>query len=220
GNVGLIVAFQCLQAGAQVAAVVEARQRVGGYHVHADKLRRAGVPILLRHTVCEALGNDRVREAVICEVDENWRPLSGTRRTLQVDCVCLAVGLSPLCELAEMAGCRLAWVPQLGGHVPAHDEDMQTSVEGIYVAGDVAGVEEANTAMDEGRLAAIAIAESLGRLDVAAAAGAKESVRQRLRVLRLGPFGEPRARGKEKLALGRECPGEGEAHRPRNTVRK
>ena len=39
------VAYQLIQAGAEVAAVVEAGPRIGGYQVHASKLRRAGVPI-------------------------------------------------------------------------------------------------------------------------------------------------------------------------------
>jgi NADPH-dependent 2,4-dienoyl-CoA reductase/sulfur reductase-like enzyme len=202
GNVGLIVAFQLLQAGAEVAAVVELRDRVGGYHVHADKLRRAGVPILLRHTVRETVGADGVRQAVVCPVDGAGRQVESGARVFDVDCVCLAVGLSPLSELAEMAGCALAWIPELGGTVPAHDEDMRTTVAGIFVAGDVAGVEEANTAIDEGRLAGIAIAESLGRLSAAAARDAKQAIRDRLHALRLGPFG--RARAAAKQALSRE----------------
>ena len=46
GNVGLIVAYQMLQAGAEVLAVVERDDHIGGYGVHAEKIRTAGVPIL------------------------------------------------------------------------------------------------------------------------------------------------------------------------------
>jgi len=48
GNMGLIVAYQLLQAGASVT-MVEALPEIGGYHVHADKIRRAGVPVYLSH---------------------------------------------------------------------------------------------------------------------------------------------------------------------------
>ncbi|RPI54887.1 MAG: FAD-dependent oxidoreductase, partial [Chloroflexi bacterium] len=54
GNVGLIVSYQLLQAGAEVVAVIEGLPRIGGYGVHASKIRRAGVPILTRHTVLRA----------------------------------------------------------------------------------------------------------------------------------------------------------------------
>ncbi len=51
GNVGLIVAYQLMQAGASVEALVEAAPNIGGYGVHAGKIRRAGVPILDRKSV-------------------------------------------------------------------------------------------------------------------------------------------------------------------------
>ena len=56
GNVGVIVSYQLLQAGADVKAVVEAAPRLGGYGVHTAKVRRAGVPFYTSHTVLEAHG--------------------------------------------------------------------------------------------------------------------------------------------------------------------
>ena len=44
GNVGLIVTYQLLQAGANVKAILEAAPKLSGYAVHAGKVRRAGVP--------------------------------------------------------------------------------------------------------------------------------------------------------------------------------
>ena len=195
GNVGLIVGFQLRQAGAEVVALVEAMDRVTGYMIHAAKLTRTGVPIFLRHTIAEAGGNNNVERAVVRPIgDEDGKAL-----TFDVDCICIAVGLSPLVELAHMAECRIAYMPELGGHVPLHDENMETSAPGIYIAGDVSGVEEVNTAMDEGRLAGVAIAESLGKIDSSDAAQRKALIRERLAGLRLGPFGEHRQRAKSKL---------------------
>lgn len=72
GNVGLIISYQLLQAGAEVKAVVEALPRIGGWFVHAAKIRRYGVPILTSHTILGVNGTQRVEEAVIARVDENW----------------------------------------------------------------------------------------------------------------------------------------------------
>ena len=201
GNVGVIVAYQLMQAGADVAAVVEGLPRVGAYGVHAAKIRRAGVPFYLGHTIVEAQGDERVERAVIAAFRDG-RPVRGTERIAAVDVVCIAVGLSPLTELAAMAGVRQGYIPELGGWMPLHDADMCTSVPGIYVAGDTAGVEEANTAMDEGRLAGVAIAHSLGRLGDAEAAEEKEKFRRRLVALRQGPFGQRRLGAKEKIVDG------------------
>jgi thioredoxin reductase len=198
GNVGLIVAYQLLQAGAEVLAVVEGLPQIGGYGVHASKLRRAGVPILTCHTIVRVDGADCVESATIAAVDEHWQPIPGTEQVWPVDTVCLAVGLSPMSELAWMAGCSFTYAPALGGHVPLHSWDMETTVPGIYVAGDIAGIEEASTAMEEGRLAGLVAAEALGFASKATQEG-KESARQALAQLRKGPFGEERRLAKIKI---------------------
>lgn len=60
GNVGLIVSYQALQAGAEVVAVIEGANKIGGYGVHAAKIKRAGVPIFTSSTIKEVLGKDHV----------------------------------------------------------------------------------------------------------------------------------------------------------------
>ncbi len=199
GNVGLIVSYQLLQAGAEVVAVLEGLPKIGGSGVHASKLKRHGVPILTSTTIKEARGHEKVEEAISIRVDENWREIPGTEKVHPVDVICLALGLTPLSELAWMAGCQFDYIPQLGGHVPVHNENMETTVPGIYVAGDVSGIEEASTAMEEGKLAGIAVAEALGYLSTEEAACRKEEVLRRLDELRSGPFGGSRRQGKERL---------------------
>ncbi len=194
GNIGLIVSYQLLQAGVEVAAIIEAAPKIGGYLVHAAKVRRMGVPILTSWTIKMAHGQDAVEGATIWQLDEKWQPVPGTERELEVDVICIAVGLSPLAELLWQAGCAMKYVPELGGHVPVRSELMETTVPGIYVAGDVAGVEEASSAMVEGRLAGLAAAQSLG-YGLTDAAGLIEEAQRQLESLRCGPVGEKIRRG-------------------------
>lgn len=199
GNVGLIVSYQLMQAGADVVALIEAAPQIGGYGVHAAKIRRAGVPIYVSHTVKKAMGEDQVESVEIVELDSRWQPVAGTEKILAVDTVCIAVGLTPLTELAWLMGCEFAFVPSLGGHVPKHDRNMETTVPGVFIAGDISGVEEASTAMEEGRLAGTACAEALGLLDREKAGELKEIIWERMNALRTGPFGEGRRRAKDQL---------------------
>jgi len=196
GNVGLIVSYQLMQAGADVVALIEAAPKIGGYGVHAAKIRRAGVPILISTTIKEVLGEQNVEGVITVNLDEKWQPLSGTEHEFIADTVCLAVGLSPLTELAWMAGCEFTFIPPLGGHIPIHDRNMETTLKGLYVAGDITGVEEASSAMEEGRLAGVACAESLGYYDKKVAAKLKGEIWNRLDALRTGPFGEGRYKAK------------------------
>ncbi len=160
GNIGLIVSYQLLQAGVDVAAVVEFAPKIGGYWVHASKLRRLGVPILLRHTIKKAIGEKWVEAAVIQAVNENGNFI-GKEKYFDCDTICLAVGLSPTSELLWQAGCRMRYVPELGGYVPYRNRTLQTTVPHIFVAGDAAGIGEASTAMLEGRIAGLTVAHKL-----------------------------------------------------------
>ncbi len=202
GNVGLIVSYQLMQAGADVAGIVEAMPRIGGYAVHAGKVRREGVPFYLSHTILEARGEKEVESVVLAQV-ENFKPVPGTEIEIEADTVCLAVGLTPLAELAWMAGASQTYFSKLGGFIPLHDENMETSVNGLYVAGDIAGIEEASTAIDEGRLAGVASVQKIGLLDYSEAEKLKTDIRERLASLRKGPFGSERAKIKESILAQR-----------------
>ncbi|MEW5865901.1 MAG: NAD(P)/FAD-dependent oxidoreductase [Bacillota bacterium] len=205
GNIGLIVSYQLMQAGVDVVAVVEAMPQVGGYDVHARKIQRAGVPILTSHTVKAVHGTQVVEGATIWSLDGSFRPIPGTERYFEVDTVCLAVGLTPLSDLLWQAGCKMAYVPELGGHVALRNEDYETSRPGLFVAGDLAGIEEASSAMIEGTIAGLSAAWSLGysaadcELRLAAA-------RAQLEALRRGPKREKVRSGIDELMqLGREA---------------
>ena len=199
GNIGVIITYQLLQAGVEVVAVVEALPTIGAYQVHASKIRRCGVPILTRHTIKQALGKNRVEGATIVQLDEDWNFVEGTERDLEVDTICLAVGLKPTAEIFFQAGCRIAHIPELGGEVPVRNENLETSVEGIYVAGDASGIEEASSAMLEGRLAGLDAVEKLkGPSEEIAAL--KRRVKKSLEELREGPFGEKIRVGEERLS--------------------
>ena len=162
GNVGLIVSYQLMQAGIEVAAVIEALPKIGGYAVHASKIRRAGVPIYTSCTILEALGKEQVEGAIIAELDNNFNPILGSEKRLNVDTICLAVGLSPLVKLVAMVGCKLVKNSNKNEIIPWYDENMMTSKKGIFVAGDLAGVEEASIAMEEGTLVGMAVTNYLG----------------------------------------------------------
>jgi len=199
GNVGLIVSYQLMQAGCNVVALVEALPGINGYGVHAAKISRAGVPIYTRHTVVEAIAgpSGRVAEVVIAEVDEKFQPVPGTEKRFEADTVAIGAGLKPISKLLQLAEVELLFDGVLGGWVPKHNRYMETTVSGIYVAGDATGVEEANTALEEGKLAGVDIAEKLGALSADAAAKQKAEIVERLRGLRMGSFGDRRYAAKE-----------------------
>jgi sarcosine oxidase, subunit alpha len=141
GNVGLIVAYQALQAGIDVVGLAEMLPECGGYKVHRDKILRLGVPVYTSHTVLRAEGKDRVHRVVIARVDEKFRPVPGSERSFDVDTVLVAVGLSSVNELFE-EGRRLGMK--------------------VYSAGDAREIAEASAAMFSGKIVARTILHDLG----------------------------------------------------------
>ena len=178
GPLQLVVANQVLDGGGTVAAILEAGEidnwlkLLKGFSrnwglltdglQYMRAIRKAGVPLLRRHMILEARGDRQVEEAVIAEVDKDWRAIEKTRRILKVDTICLGYGLVPSVELTRLVGCQHRYSPGLGGWIPARNEDMETSVPGVFAVGDGAGVAGSAMAMSEGRIAGISIAQSLG----------------------------------------------------------
>lgn len=193
GNVGLVVSFQLIQAGCEVVALADAAPRVGGYGVHAAKVARCGVPFYLSHTIVEAKGTDHVTGVVIGEVGSDWKVIPGTEKEFEVDTICLAVGLSPMSQLLNQAGCQMK--DTKGGYVPDCKEDGSTSVPGIFAAGDVSGIEEASSAMIEGRMSGATIACYLGYMEEEEKNARIEELEAQLDTLRQGMFA-PKNRGK------------------------
>ena len=198
GNVGLIVSYQLLQAGIDVACVVEAAPRIGGYHVHAAKLLRCGVPILTSHSIREVKGDDHVTGCTIIELDDRWQEKPNTEQHIDCDTICLAVGLTPSTRLIEQTNSTMAQIPEAGGYVALHNETMQTTIPGIYIAGDASGIEEASTAMIEGQIAGLNAADILGYDNLLHTQ--KQQATDALNRLRAGPFGEKPREAKQKIS--------------------
>jgi Fe-S-cluster-containing hydrogenase component 2 len=142
GNVGLIGGYHALQAGIDVVGLVEALPECGGYRVHLDKLKRLGIPIHTSHTVLRAEGDNRVERVTICRVDDRFSPIPGTEKTFEVDTLLIAVGLSPVNELAVQAG-----------------------IYGlkVFAAGDAEEIAEASAAMFSGRIQGRRMIQEIGK---------------------------------------------------------
>jgi thioredoxin reductase/Pyruvate/2-oxoacid:ferredoxin oxidoreductase delta subunit/bacterioferritin-associated ferredoxin len=213
GNIGLIVSYQLAQAGVEVKAILEASSRIGGYRVHADKVKRLGIPVLLNHTILKAIGEESVKGALITALDDLWKHVPGTERELVIDTICIAVGLTPSAELVAQAGGQLKYIPELGGYVPLHDGDMRTTIDRVFVAGDVSGIEEATTAMIEGRIAGLNIVKDIkGECDETRLTDLKETLNR----FRCGPTSSKIRSGLEKMNLATRAARyvEGEVNRP------
>jgi len=203
GNIGLIVSYQLLQAGVEVACVIEAAPKIGGYSVHASKLRRMGIPILTSHTIKKAVGKDKVEGAIICQLDSSWEEIIDTDQFIKCDAICLSVGLTPLTDLLRQTNIKTVYISELGGYIPIRDENMETNIKNLFVAGDVSGIEEATSAIIEGQIAGLNVAKRINKNGKDQLEIEKQimEAKKELELLRAGPVGEKVRKGLKKIGL-------------------
>lgn len=134
-------------------------------------LVRHRVPMLFRHAVYRALGTVKtgVTGAVIGRADADGYPIPGTQREFKVDTICVAYGFFPSIAMTLHLGCKHFYDSNLQAFIPEHDENMQTSVPGIFVAGDVTGAGGKPLAILQGNLAAISVLEEQNKIPKAQA---------------------------------------------------
>ncbi|MGD9133258.1 MAG: FAD-dependent oxidoreductase [Desulfobacterales bacterium] len=197
GPLQLVLADQILMAGGKIAAILEAGNLSGNWLQglkgiwgnwdflkegmrYLRSIQKAGVPLLRSHIILEARGDGQVEEAVIAKVDQNWRPMRNSIRSVEVDAICLGYGLVSATELTTLAECEHKYDLKRGGFVPLRTADMETSVPGIYAVGDGAGVAGRKAAIEEGCIAGISVARALGSISRANAGEQIKPHRKRL----------------------------------------
>lgn len=139
GDIGMIMARRMTLEGAHVKAVFEIMPYPSGLPRNIEQcLNDYGIPLYLSHTVTDIHGKTRLEGITVSKVDENLKPVPGTEQEIVCDTLILSVGLIPENELSIDAGVELD--PRTRGAVV--DENFQTSVPGIFAAGNVLHVHD------------------------------------------------------------------------------
>jgi D-hydroxyproline dehydrogenase subunit alpha len=174
----LPVAVGLAQAGARVAAVVEANQPLSYLRQPLDlarsrrklpeaagylaRLARHRVPVLRRHAVVAAHGDGRLRAVTVARLDPTWALIPGSQRTLDADVLAVGYGFIPQVELLGEAGAQLRRGPDGPAFAAVVGADQQTSVPGLFAAGETTGIGGADLSCLEGQLAGRAAARHCG----------------------------------------------------------
>ena len=138
GDIGLIMARRMTLEGAEVQVVAELMPYSGGLKRNIVQcLDDFGIPLKLSHTVVDIQGKKRVEGITLARV-ENGKPVPGTEELYECDTLLLSCGLIPENELSRAAGVALN--PVTNG--PAVNESLETSIPGVFAAGNVLHVHD------------------------------------------------------------------------------
>ena len=139
GDVGLIMARRLTLEGAQVPCVAEILPYPSGLMRNVVQcLEDFGIPLYLCTTVIEIHGRERITGVTLAKIGPRGGVVPGSQRLVECDTLMLSVGLIAENELAKKAGVTLS--PITGG--PIVDDHFQTSVPGIFSAGNALQVHD------------------------------------------------------------------------------
>ena len=139
GDIGLIMARRCTLEGISVEGVYELMPYANGLRRNVKNcLDDFGIPLHLSTTVTRVVGRDRVEAVEVSKVDKHLAPIPGTERIVPCDTLLLSVGLIPENELSVAAGVEL----DLRTRGAVVDQNLQTSVPGIFACGNVLHVHD------------------------------------------------------------------------------
>jgi len=124
-------------------------------------VRRAGVRELPGYVPIRAVGKEQLRAVVLAKTGNDGRVAVGTEVELPCDVLAINYGFVANSELAAMAGAAMRFETERGGWLPVTDEFGRTSVPGVFVAGDGAGLRGALVAEVEGQIVGAAAAFAL-----------------------------------------------------------
>lgn len=134
GDIGLIMARRLIIEGAKVKAIVEIMPYPGGKRSNViECVENFEIPLLLSHTVVDVKGKERLEGVIVCEVDDNKKPIKDTEVLIPCDTLLLSVGLQPENDIPLKAGVK---VSKYSG-APEIDDSFQTNIEGIFACGNL-----------------------------------------------------------------------------------
>lgn len=154
GTQGCHVALDLMDAGIDVAAIVEPNNRAPAAPDMLASLESAGMTPRTETHIVKAHGWGKVRGVTV------EGPAGRTR--LRTDLIVTALGQKTAPEAFQAMGCTLRYLAEAGGAVPVLDDTLQTSVPGLFAAGDAAGIGSLATARASGHLAGVAAAAYVG----------------------------------------------------------
>ena len=137
GDIGMIMARRLTLEGAQVERVLEIMPYLSGLsRNYVQCLQDFNIPLHLKHTVKNIIGNKRVEAVEMAAVDDQRRIIPGSEEVILCDTLLLSVGLIPENELSRQAGVQLDSLTS----GPLVDSYFHTNVPGIFAAGNVVHV--------------------------------------------------------------------------------
>lgn len=171
---GYRTALALVEAGAKVIVILDARDTASG--PLADAARAKGIRITPGRAVARASGQMRLDTVHVCEQSGSGDVIE----ELEVDCIAMSGGWSPVVHLFSHAGGKLSWSADEAHFRPDPEKAPLGANGAVFVrtAGMASGAMTTSVALSDAFAAGQAAAEALGHASNGTVPMAEEEVRQ------------------------------------------
>jgi NADPH-dependent 2,4-dienoyl-CoA reductase/sulfur reductase-like enzyme len=206
GPLLLLIAWQYLQAGVKIEAIVDTTPRPGfaralpclpralqafDYLLKGLSfmlaIKKAGIPVYKAVVDLRAEGNESLESVSFTTGRDKGN--EGTEINIEAETLLLHQGVIPNLRLPLAAGCEVEWNARQQSWEAVKDIWGQSSVDQVLVAGDCAGIVGARAGELQGRLCALQVAHQLKKIDLKQRDRAATRIKRSLqRHLSIRPF--------------------------------
>jgi len=181
GPLVYLLSSQIIGAGGKVTAVLDRSSsatmlnamwvmagqwpKIGQGLLVLGRLIKKRVSIKHRMQVVEVKGKDTLQEVIAVKIAPDGTTVQGSQKRYETHLLACGNGFIPNIELPQLAGCDLTYATDKGGWIVKVDRSMETSVSGVFAAGEITGIAGGDKSLIEGRLAAWSILKQFGKLN-------------------------------------------------------
>ena len=175
------VAYESLVAGGKVQGIYElngflnqlpfgfglmrAPSKIFEALVYMEEILRRWTKIKYGWKIVRAEGDGKLERVILAKTDSKGQTVKGSKKTIETELLATGLGFIPNIELINMIGGETEYRKELGGWIIKVNDELETSVESVFSAGETTGIGGAEKSVIEGKLAGFSVLKKLNKID-------------------------------------------------------
>jgi thioredoxin reductase/bacterioferritin-associated ferredoxin len=175
------VAYETLVAGGKVQGIYElngffkqlpfgfglmrAPSKIFEALVYMEEILRKWTKIKYGWKIIKAEGAGKLERVILAKTNPKGDIIKGSEKTIKTELLATGFGFIPNIELINMIGGKTEYRKELGGWIIKVTDELETTIEGVFSAGETTGIGGAEKSVIEGKLAGYSILKKLEKID-------------------------------------------------------
>ncbi len=133
--------------------------------VYMEEILRRWTKIKYGWEIVKAEGDGKLERVILAKTDSKGEIVKGSEKTVETNVLAVGFGFIPNIELLNMIGGETEYKKELGGWIIKVNDELETSIETVFSAGETTGIGGAEKSLIEGKLSAYSVLKKLNKID-------------------------------------------------------